>query len=472
MRVGRWGVGASSGAGVVAVSIIGRCYRGGEAGAVPGRSPAAACSTIGRMPDVAPGPLAGLRVIDCSTVLAGPYCTMLLGDLGRRRGQGRAARGRRDPRLGTAVGRQRGATGRGPPPTTSRSTATSAASGSTSAIPRARRSCATCWPMPTSSSRTSGRAASPGSASTTRRSRRLNPRLVHLAITGYGTDGPAADRPGYDFVIQATSGLMTITGAPDADGGEPDEGGGRDQRRRDRDARRGERAGGAPGAGRDQRRGRLGPRGRRRPGGRPAHRHLAPRRHPRQPRQPGPERVRHRRRARAGSGTRTRTSSRTRRSRRPMARSRSRSAPSGSGGSSCIALELPEVATDQRFATNGDRVEHRAELRPILAARFLERDRATWLAALEAAEHPVRADPGHRRGVRLARGGRPRDDRRAGAPGLGRHPPGGDPVPARRARPRRSGRRRRCSARTPTRSSRRSAGRRTRSPPSAALGVV
>ena len=50
---------------------------------------------------------------------------------------------------------------------------------------------------------------------------RLNPALVHLAISGYGPDGPAADRPGYDFVIQAASGLMSITGAADADGGEP-----------------------------------------------------------------------------------------------------------------------------------------------------------------------------------------------------------------------------------------------------------
>ena len=50
---------------------------------------------------------------------------------------------------------------------------------------------------------------------------RLNPRLVHLAISGYGTRGAAASRPGYDFVIQAASGLMSITGATDEDGGEP-----------------------------------------------------------------------------------------------------------------------------------------------------------------------------------------------------------------------------------------------------------
>ena len=41
------------------------------------------------------------------------------------------------------------------------------------------------------------------------------PRLIHCSITGYGETGPKAELPGYDFVLQAESGLMHITGAID-----------------------------------------------------------------------------------------------------------------------------------------------------------------------------------------------------------------------------------------------------------------
>lgn len=50
---------------------------------------------------------------------------------------------------------------------------------------------------------------------------RINPRLVRLSITGYGPSGPDAGKPGFDFIIQAASGLMSITGQPDEAGGEP-----------------------------------------------------------------------------------------------------------------------------------------------------------------------------------------------------------------------------------------------------------
>lgn len=48
--------------------------------------------------------------------------------------------------------------------------------------------------------------------------RALNPRLVYASITGFGQTGVNRDRPGYDFVVQAMSGLMSITGEV---GGEP-----------------------------------------------------------------------------------------------------------------------------------------------------------------------------------------------------------------------------------------------------------
>lgn len=43
----------------------------------------------------------------------------------------------------------------------------------------------------------------------------LNRRLILCSITGYGQTGPWSDRPGYDFIIQAEGGLMSITGEPD-----------------------------------------------------------------------------------------------------------------------------------------------------------------------------------------------------------------------------------------------------------------
>lgn len=52
--------------------------------------------------------------------------------------------------------------------------------------------------------------------------RQVNPALVYCSVTGFGQTGPDAKRPGYDYLIQGRSGLMSITGQPDGHpGAEP-----------------------------------------------------------------------------------------------------------------------------------------------------------------------------------------------------------------------------------------------------------
>ena len=329
-------------------------------------------------PAPAPGPLAGLRVIDCSTVLAGPYCTMLLGDLGAEvikvePPEGDATRGWGPPWVGPDA----------------------ADGGRTAAyflaVNRNKRGLRLDLKMAegvailrrlladadvlVENARVGGFARLGFDEATLLA---LNPTLVHLAISGYGPTGAAASRPGYDFVIQAASGLMSITGAPDAEGGGPSKVG----------VAISDVVSGMLGAvsvlaalvGRERKDGPTPGRGQRidvsllgatlaslvnqaqnafvsgRAPGRLGNAH--------------PNIVPYETFATADGAI-------------AIAVGSGRQWPR-----LCLALGLPALADDRRFATNGDRVERRAELRPTLAARFAERSTADWLAALDAAEIP------------------------------------------------------------------------------------
>jgi formyl-CoA transferase len=158
-------------------------------------------------------PLAGVRILDLTRALAGPYCTMMLGDLGadvikvERPGRGDDSRGWGPPFVGRPYGPYPGesayflAANRN-----KRSITVNLKTGPGQAIVR---QLAGVSDVLVENFRT-GALDEMGLGY--RDLRDLNPRLVYCSISGYGRTGPYADRPGYDFIIQAEGGLMGITG--------------------------------------------------------------------------------------------------------------------------------------------------------------------------------------------------------------------------------------------------------------------
>ena len=79
----------------------------------------------------------------------------------------------------------------------------------------AARSCCASSTAPTCSCRASGRQQPSGTGSGPTQLRARNPRLVHCSIGAFGASGPLSDRAGYDPLLQAASGIMSVTGEAD-----------------------------------------------------------------------------------------------------------------------------------------------------------------------------------------------------------------------------------------------------------------
>ena len=164
------------------------------------------------MSEVRPGPLSGVRVLDLTRVVAGPYCSMFLGDLGaevvkvEQPGAGDDTRGWGPPFAGgesayyLCINRNKQ---------------------SLTLDLKSKRAVELLRDLV--------KAADviienfrPGTMERLglgeKELRELNPRLIYASLTGFGADGPMSDWPGYDLIVQAWGGLMSITGTPE---GEP-----------------------------------------------------------------------------------------------------------------------------------------------------------------------------------------------------------------------------------------------------------
>jgi len=161
------------------------------------------------MNDAANGPLAGTRVVDLTRILAGPLCTMMLGDMGAEvikvepPDKGDDTRGWGPPFVAGEAAYFLG-------------------------VNRNKRSLTLNMAAPAGQKILAGLIEKADVLIDNFRIGTLEkwgftdawfaqhaPRLVRCSITGYGSTGPKAALPGYDFILQAESGLMSICGEPD-----------------------------------------------------------------------------------------------------------------------------------------------------------------------------------------------------------------------------------------------------------------
>ena len=161
------------------------------------------------MNDAANGPLAGTRVVDLTRILAGPLCTMMLGDMGAEvikvepPDKGDDTRGWGPPFVAGEAAYFLG-------------------------VNRNKRSLTLNMAAPAGQKILAGLVEKADVLIDNFRIGTLEkwgftdawfeqhaPRLVRCSITGYGSTGPKAALPGYDFILQAESGLMSICGEPD-----------------------------------------------------------------------------------------------------------------------------------------------------------------------------------------------------------------------------------------------------------------
>src|SRR5215212_6318725 len=156
-------------------------------------------------------PLNGIHVLDLSRVLAGPYCTMVLGDLGAEvikveAPEGDETRGWGPPFVGNesayylCVNRNKRSMVLDFKAQESRDILQELIKRSDVLVQNFRPGTLTRFSVDFESASA------------------INPNLIYCSISGFGQNGPLRDRPGYDFMIQALGGLMSITGESD---GEP-----------------------------------------------------------------------------------------------------------------------------------------------------------------------------------------------------------------------------------------------------------